>query len=467
MKRRLGEQMGAVAVAVFLTACEHLPPNPDGEAMDATAGDAAPDTGSTTDASAPEIVDDDGGRTHVLSGRVTYALRLPDEEGDAWTEDFVVRGAAGLSVSAWRGDELLAETTTSELLEREGEFTLVLSPEVVADRLLVSAHTTDPDTRTMTFVVADPGLPASTAAWGMFEPKPLARVWNWQFEVAELADDGILHIASDQGSGAAHVFALLQHTRRVTNAMVALAELQPTVVWLGLGTRFACGTCTVSSPVNVLGASFSHQVWLDGASGERYWADAVTYHELGHVVMGSISAPQREGGPHFLGQPTHPGQAFGEGWATFFSSFMREDSSYLDRQGGTFVRYDLATRTYASPTLPWPRPSAASGLQQRMDENELAAMLWQLYQNLADPGLLLRALTSPRLREPPFARGYTRRTWSDPNYITNYQDTGEAHTYLADFLDALRCVGVSPEMVDAVTEPSLRYPYPSDSALCE
>src|SRR5262249_53176705 len=45
-------------------------------------------------------------------------------------------------------------------------------------------------------------------------------------------------------------------------------------------------------------------------------------------------------------------------------------------------------------------------------------------------------------------------------------DTGESTTFFADFLDALRCGGVSASMIDAATNPSVRYPYPSGTPRC-
>ncbi len=450
--------VGGLALTALLTACQSASSEP-GTPWEATAADAS----VLPDASDTAFAEGDAA-TRALSGRVTYEARLPTEAQNAWAQEPVVLGAAGLTISAMRGDMVVAETITSEQPQDAGAFTLRLGAAADVDRLLVRAHARRG--AALDFLVADPSLPASAAAWDMFAPKPLARAWSWEFAVSELEEDGTLQISLARGSAAAHVFALLSRTRRFAHTMIGPDALASTIVWLGLGTRFACGTCATSEPVELLGASFSHQVWLDGSRAERYWADSVTYHEIGHALMGSLSAPQREGGPHLLGQPTHPGQAFGEGWATFFSSLMRQDPSYLDLQSDGFVRFDLSTRTYEVPARTWLRPQAGLGLEQLLDENEVAALLWGLHQTLEKPALMLAALSAPAMQGPSFARGYTRRRWADPNAIQNYQDTGEAHPYLADFLDALRCAGAPAAAFDAVLEPSAFYPYPSAEPVC-
>ena len=120
------------------------------------------------------------------------------------------------------------------------------------------------------------------------------------------------------------------------------------------------------------------------------WSDAVTAHELGHYMMNAYGYPVGEGGPHFLAVPTHPGQAFSEGWATFFSSMARGDSIYVDKQGGAFFWWDLERRAYSAYGALWTRALPWLGLLQLMDENEAAAILWQ-WMPAPSPALFSRA----------------------------------------------------------------------------
>ena len=201
----------------------------------------------------------------------------------------------------------------------------------------------------------------------------------------------------------------------------------------------------------------------------RNVSDAVTTHELGHWVMQSFGVMPNEGGPHCLGVPTLPGQAWAEGWATGFSGLARGESLFYDKQAGTMFWIDLATQTYASGD--WVSPTPSKGLLQDMDENEVASMIWRISSqpsvNSGEP--MLDALASARLLTAPFARGYSRHTWDVADEFcdrTNVQDTGQSVPMVADFLDALRCGGVSSAAIDAVVKPMTGYPYPSATPLC-
>jgi hypothetical protein len=194
----------------------------------------------------------------------------------------------------------------------------------------------------------------------------------------------------------------------------------------------------------------------------------VTAHELGHFAMYSVGVWPGEASQHCVGVPTMPGQAWGEGYATWFAADARTDPLYVDKSGGTFFWFDIGSRdtSYGSPIA---HAVASAGLEQEIDENDVAAMLWALS---ADGGLthdpLDVAVASPRMTVSPFARGYTAHSWTmDGCDRTDVTDTGVSAPYLADFLDALRCAGTPKATIDAVTEPSVHYPYPSSAPLCD
>ncbi|MFT3925978.1 MAG: hypothetical protein QM778_25770 [Myxococcales bacterium] len=467
MSGRLLAWVGALLVAGFPSACgselhSDVETVPDGT-HDAETGD----TGNDADAH------DGGGdaglpaqSTQLLRGRLLYELRTLNQELTDWTTDSLLLPALGVNVRAVRGRQLLAETTSATSSAGAGEFELEVPIDASDDTFIVVQAASYNEDGQLSFGVADPGFLPRENPHDLSEAMPRAQLWSWSFPLSSLEQGPDLTINLADGSAALHVFDAARRVRDQLQPTLGERAFEPLLVWLGVGSRFSCGTCTVRDSVELLGQAITHRVWLDGSSQERYWSDALTFHELGHVAMNMLAAPQRESGSHFFGKPTQPGQAFGEGWATFFSAWMRKDSRYYDKQNGALVVFDLAMRSYPAELPTWQRPNAAAGLMQPMDENEVAAMLWDLQQRLADR-TIVEAMASPHMKTAPFPRGYTRRTWSDPNDLADYQDTREPHPMLADLLDALRCDAAVPEgVIDAATDPQAHLPYPSSQPLC-
>ena len=115
------------------------------------------------------------------------------------------------------------------------------------------------------------------------------------------------------------------------------------------------------------------------------------------------------------------------------------------------------------------RPDPEEELQQAIDENEVAAMIWELSQQPdIDPSVLVTALASPLLGDSPFGRGYTRHSWTvDEQCVRNeLEDLAISAPTFADFLDALQCLDVPTEQVDAVTQPAAYYPYEGGPERC-
>jgi hypothetical protein len=174
-----------------------------------------------------------------------------------------------------------------------------------------------------------------------------------------------------------------------------------------------------------------------------------------------------EGGTHILGWPSFPGMAWSEGWATWFSSDMRQDPVYYDKQQGTFFWLNIASRAYADGRK-WYRPSPSKGLIQLLDENDVSAMLWSISNSATNANQsLYTALASTLMNTSPFKRGYTRHLWTlTGTGYANVVDTKQSVPMLADFLDALDCAGFSRSTIDSATQPATYYPYPSGAPLC-
>jgi hypothetical protein len=400
--------------------------------------------------------------TSTLTGQVRYEHRLPNPALTDWGP-ITTSPAGGFLVVTARPDAGALAIVDAQLTAEDGAFAVAApSPAATGDLLFVVAARLTPSG--IAYAVADPGLPASRTPYAPQHDDP-ARVWSWSVPLTALAPGATITIDDDAFSGAARVFDRLRSARDAAAARWPDAPATPLVVWLAPEVSFTCGACFASFSARAFGATFQGQIFIGGGADEAYWADAVTTHELGHWIMATFGRSVGEGGVHCLGVPTSPGLAWSEGFATWFGCDLLGSPLYVDKQDGTFFWLDLARR---DGDAPWPRPLAQRGLEQDIYELEISAMMWRLVED--DPGHRARfdrALASPRMTVPPFERGYHVHAWdTDGCTRTDIQDTGVSTTHFADFLDAARCLGVPGAAVDAVTEPELHYPYPSESPRC-
>ncbi|WP_375756734.1 hypothetical protein [Corallococcus exercitus] len=396
----------------------------------------------------------------TLSGTVRYARRFPDAEFRAWALEWDPVPARGFLIVSFQGTKVL----DSQVTDDAGRFTLKVSPASgEEDRIVVYAAGRGRD-GAVAYAVADPGLPGEQVMTTV--PGEAARIWSWSRTTRELSGQPIFTLTEAEGSGAAAVFDVLGTAWRRMRERYGGRDGLPVVAWLGFGTTWSCGACFAPWPVTAVGRNWESQVWLPGDSDAAWWSDAMVMHELGHWVMASRGTSPEEGGPHFVGVPTFPGQAWSEGWATWFSSDARRSPRYFDRQAGTMFWVDLSAR--ASSVSPWMRPRAEAGLLQPVDENEVAAILYRTATGTSSSQPLYDALAAPAMNRSPWARGYTRHTWKrdEKGALMDVVDTGRPSPSLADFLDALMCQGFPSTLVDAATEPATAFPYPSHEPLC-
>lgn len=413
-------------------------------------------------------------RSTPLTGRVTYETKPPNAGYTDWGTPFQA-AAQGFLVAVTRPDAMGnvqfidAQITTNGNDASGGRFS-VRVPAVMTDddRLFILAVGVD-SMRRLVYVVADPGHTASATEHPTDDIGANARIWSWNAVLNTLVDGDTIPIAIRNGSGAARVFDYARYVYGEAADYYRPSTPQSLVVWVGLDTQWSCGACYAPRPITKWSIPFLHQSWIAGGADEGYWSDAVTAHELGHYIMSAFGRSPGEGGPHRIGVPTHPGQAWSEGWATFYSSRVRASPIYYDKQDGGFFSVDIERRVYRSATSPpWQRPTLNGGLMQLMDENEVSAMLWSLSRDATGGAIepFLTALGSSRMTVSPFARGYTRRIWSGIA-SSNYMRTTQSAPMVADMFDALVCGrAVTAAALDRVTEPTTRYPFPSDRPLC-
>lgn len=109
---------------------------------------------------------------------------------------------------------------------------------------------------------------------------------------------------------------------------------------------------------------------VSGQAGDPdQFDDSVLLHEYGHYVLDSYSKDDSPGGEHRLNDSSLDLRlAWSEGWASFFSSVVRNDPVHIDTSGsGIRLKFDIEAPSFGSST--------------RFDSNELAvaAVLWDLY----------------------------------------------------------------------------------------
>lgn len=434
-----------------------------------------------------------GGR--VVTGLVSYDYRAPNADLTDWGEAGRAPLGGARVVSMVRDGDAMVIFDVA-VSGADGAYRVrVPDPPGEGDRVLVELASLDLD-GALRFAVADPDLsPTGTRgavdAWLGGER---ALPWSYEFEAVAVVADPALHLSA--GSGAARLFDVV---RDVTSRSEAIAGTSGAslVAWLQPDVSWDCGACFAMVPTQLGDAHAEAAMWISYDSDEEYWSRAAIVHELGHWAMASFGTATLEGGLHVL-QPTLPGQAWNEGFATFFSSLARADGVYSDKQYGAFWWADLGAIAYSdgTPFSPATRdargyPDVADPILQMMDEFTVAATLWSIANavggasppTLADQGrLVTAALSGPRMnvvrRDPSarFARGYVRHTWSFDDALRIVDITPHpaySEPMLADYLDALRCtdtaeVGVGHDLDAAIAAAVRDYPYPVDRApLCQ
>lgn len=401
-------------------------------------------------------------------GRLTYELKPPNQALSDWSPTPVQVPAAGFLVLSFADGVLIDATVTSTASEDAGRFEIDAVPAelVDGDDYLAAVAARGNASQQLIYLVAKSGFSPGRQDVSAVPPAP--DYWLWTWTPAQIRSPGEVNIPLDAGSGAAFVFDYLRFVYDASVDFYGERLNAPLVVWLDYGVDWSCGACMgpwrYADPG---GAVFERQIWLSGGADEGFWSGAVVAHELGHYLMATYGVWPGEGGQHIIGLPSHPGLAWSEGFATWFSTVVRGDTVYYDKQQGAFFWFDLARRAYSNTT--WNRPVADFGLEQLIDENEVAAMLLALTREETLGGLLA-AIASPRMTQPPYLRGYRRRVWDgldQQGLPLPFQSSQESAPHFADFLDTVVCGGVAPPVtVDQVTEPFVHYPFPSGAPLC-
>lgn len=349
-------------------------------------------------------------------------------------------------------------------------------PNPATDMIVLMAVGIDAQGKKVRYVVAEPDVGDGEVS---VKDELVGKPHSWAVLASTFASSGQWQIGVLEGGWALQVYDAVRYS--LQNSTQLFGDTGKTlVVWARDGTDWDCGACAAPWPLEteVAGLKAQSQIWL-GTSNLTVLSDAVTYHEVGHWAMASYGTSPNEGGTHYLNTKVPPGMAWSEGWATFFSSMARGSGVYYDQGGNGMFWMDLGKLKYndGNPLLPF---TASGGLTQFMDENRVAAALWnsavKSQEPFKDPGNqgFWKALTSNQMNNPPFTRPYNRQTWdtvtpkagTDLNAIyTGIKQTNMPATTFPAYLDALLCA--APQLKSAVTAAIAPLPFPVNTPICK
>jgi len=390
--------------------------------------------------------------TTVLNGTLLYEHRIPNDDFTDWSPSLIERPAAGLLAISYRGDTVIDQGRVAG----DGTFSLRIPAAIdeAQDRIVFFALGTVLDRPGYAWAVADPGL--SAGKWTQGSSFGDVKAWLWSIALSQGMQKDTWVIREANGSAAMQLFAGMR--RAVGRDSFLYGPTAPTVVgWYGQGVDWECGACFLGWPAG----GFDSQIFFVGGSDRGYASEAVTLHEAGHYTMWAHGRSPGEGGKHCLLRPAMPGLAWSEGFASWYSSELRGDPIYYDKQEGTFFALSVDSTIYREP-------KAADGLLQNLDEMWVARSLRRIAGTAGSSGPLWAALASPRMTVAPFGRGYFRHAWSSVDDATcapiDPVATSESAPVVADFLDALICAGMQAKVVDDAVGPG--YPFPSSAPIC-
>ncbi|MBM4779339.1 MAG: hypothetical protein GQE15_16655, partial [Archangiaceae bacterium] len=363
-----------------------------------------------------------------------YEYRQPNPGLTDWESNPSIGDAADVLVISIRGTTLIHATSTSTT----GDYTVrVPTPYAAGDQIFFLPVGTDGQ-GSLLYGVGNPGLAASAIDVPTTFVGNNTTIWTWAIPSNAATSRTI---TETEGSGALHIFRSLRLSYEFSRQFFGQRG-RSLVAWFSPGTTWSCGACFNTWPRAAGGFMFDQQVWIGGGTSQGNYSDAVNFHEFGHWIMAGYGTPAVEGGTHFMGIPTFPGQAWSEGFATWFSSVARSSPIYYDKQGN-FIWLNIGQRNYYDSRT-WQRPQPVGGLLQKMDENEVSSTLWSV--SLAAPdgaARVLWALNSRQMLTRPFGRGYTQTLWQVGSGGTHYNvsSTSNPAPTIADELDALVCEG--------------------------
>lgn len=406
----------------------------------------------------------------TISGKVNYEQHGMNAARTDWDTNGTLVPAQGTTLMSMIANPDVPGTTIPldvAVIAADGSYTLkVPSKPGATDSVVLFAMSRTPDTNVFAIGLPDVGDGVQSTSDDVPPANERSGIWTFGFAPASLGDNATLNVREQDGAGVLRVFDIIRMAHG--KAEIAGGKVDKSLIaFMRPNTEWDCGACFIDFPQAFDGAEWKAQIRFGfTAEDQGYWSDAVTAHEFGHSIMAAYGISPNEGGAHQLTCGVAPGMAWSEGWASGFSSLVRANPLYFDKQGGSFFWFDLSRHQYSDGGV-WTEATKQGGLFQAIDENIPAAVLWALANHPATGDALtatpelMKALIA--VKGPSFGRGYTAKFSEGVCDQMKLTETNEPAPMLADFLDALACSGFDKARIQKAVG---SYPYNANTAIC-
>jgi hypothetical protein len=396
--------------------------------------------------------DDSGqaGQSYPIKGRLQFEYH-PIKADFSGFEEVAADDARGMLAVAYDGDTYLGGTYTSG---DDGTFQIDASQKPSDKTQLFFFPMLYDEGSTPQFAVASP----STLTYTNLKSDGY---YSYGRATGASTDVGTIKLTEAEGSGAILIHQWILYTILQARQLAPAAKPFNVVALWKENERFDCanGTCYVP---HGYGAEVSYGSGKDHYDGvvliagteqsPHHQTPSIILHEFGHYVMDAYSLSPHEAATHYITQPSPPGQAWSEGWATYMGQSTKQDPIYFDRQEGTTWYYDVTKLQEGAKLTP------GGSLDQPIAESLVTAILWHLDDTTTNPDdkswdttatttqPIWASFVSPRLTDGTTNRGYKT-------------------VDLVDLLDGMNCGGTPFADINAITS---HYNYPYDNnPLCK
>ncbi len=323
---------------------------------------------------------------NTVSGTVRYEKKHYNENGFTGQKEFLP--VRFVPIEVWNGQDLLASTTTDDqghycaiYVNSRGRTlnsVIVTASSLTTSKIQVGSFFQDPTDDLFHF------LPWWVS--GFFDERQGGTSFSVNFDLRDDIADPTLN-----PGGVFNILDTLGKGREVFKRMTGKEPPLLTVIWdrsLG-GTFFTTmGECRQIVAGGAQGI-FSDCIFIRGdgdvifdeVSGDRdEYDDDVMLHEFGHFIAHSFSKDDSPGGTHFLGDHSQDVRlAWSEGWATFFSSAVRNNPVNVDVgiDGEPLFAFTVESDKLLYPNIT-PEPLNRDGIYTT-SEVAIISVLWDIF----------------------------------------------------------------------------------------
>lgn len=327
------------------------------------------------------------GSSVLVAGQLQYQFRFPRADLSGFETTYATANARQVFVLVAEGGSVLGTGAADGM----GRFSVSCyrTPGPSAQLLFVPLLYNDADS--ITFAVAQP------SGTGDRDYSRSPALWSYSLSSLPSPRAGVIDVGSwlipGELAGAIRIFDWMLYGFELAPGLFG-ATPKRSLVALWSPTHVAsCGACyrNIAAGGTDVGTGpyhFDTTIEMSGTSASpAHWATSVINHEFGHYLMDQLSKSPSEGGSHYVAEVSKPGLAWSEGFATFsgqatLSRAGTLDPLYFDVQNGTAFWVDISRAAHSRGSLPRPDPNGR--LEQFLNENIVAGMLWDLWRTYGD-----------------------------------------------------------------------------------